>query len=140
MARLRVCATPRLGTSLAESSNVEDPQHLRHTLSYRSILRISVFHIASGAHISSVSSFFEPLASFRSVASSFRPKGEERNMAFRDSNQFGVLANTPSPATGSPPQVQLVGAGDNEAQEVVIEVSSTLTLILCGPLMGYGSC
>lgn len=61
-------------------------------------------------------------------------------MAYRDSNQFGVLANTPSPATGSPPQVQLVGAGDNEAQEVVIEVGKKiLALVLCVLLMDYGS-
>lgn len=53
-------------------------------------------------------------------------------MAFRDSNPFGVLANTPSPATGSPPQVQLVGAGENEAQEVVIEVSRTQSSYLAG--------
>lgn len=53
-------------------------------------------------------------------------------MAFRDSNPFGVLANTPSPATGSPPQVQLVGAGGDEPQEVVIEVSQTQSSYFAG--------
>lgn len=65
-------------------------------------------------------------------------------MAYQDTNPFGVLATQTSQspaAAGSPPQVQLLGTGADEPQEVVIEVSQNPRVLLFRRLLiDYCSC